>query len=189
MLGKAAERIIRTSWRSVNELAQELYAIFRGDAPIISSGPVQLSPDPGVPAIQITQTPGDDTPPITVNGQPITTSGGGGTDLGDIDWPGSDPTTITDATPATPSDNPITLYGEVVAKINGDTYSVRCWAKNPDTAPPIGILPVQQRLIDPDDTIPPTTPVFVIAFPGTVGGVRTIIKAVMQTPVWLGEQP
>lgn len=188
MLGKAAERIIRTSWRSVDELAQELYAIFRGDAPIISSGPVQLTPQDGVPAIEITQPPGSTTPPITVNGAPITVNGGGGNNFGDITWTGQVPTDKPDATPA-PSDNPITLYGEVVGKLSGDTYSVRCWAKNPDTSPPIAILTVQQRAIDPADTIPPLTPVVVVAFPGTVLGVRTIVKAVMQVPVFFPPGP
>lgn len=189
MLGKAAERIIRTQWRSVQELADELYAIFRGNAPIISSGPVLLTPDPGVPAIQITQATSDPTPPITVNGKPITAGGGGGgTDLGDITWVGQNPGDGPNATPP-PSDNPIVLWGLVVGKLSVNTYSVRCWAKNPDTSPPIAVLSVQQGLIDADDVIPTGTPVVVVAFPGTVLGVRTIVKAVMQVPVFLEATP
>lgn len=180
MLGKAAVRFIRTQWRSVQEFAEECYALFNDDFPISHSGPITLTPEPGTTAINII-TSDDETPPITVNGEPLTPGGGGGgTDLGDIDWPGQVPGEGGDATPSA-ADNPITLWGRVISKLGADTYSVRCWAKNPDTSPPIAILAVQQGLIDADDEIPAGTPVLVLAFPG--GG--TIAKAVMQVPVFL----
>jgi hypothetical protein len=184
MLGKEAARIVRTEWYSVQALAEELYAIFRDDLPLTHSGPITLTPEPGTTAINIV-TSDDTTPPITVNGEPIATGGGGGgTDLDDITWPGHDPAD-TDAFPL-PQDNPISLYGEVVAKVEGAVYNVRVWAKNPLTSPALGVLPVRQMLIDADDEIPPGTPVCpVIVFPGTVGGVRTIQAAVMQVPVFL----
>lgn len=180
MLGKAAVRFIRTQWRSVQDFAEECYALFNDKLPLTHSGPITLTPEPGTTAINII-TSDDDTDPITVNGQPITTGGGGGgTDLRDIEWPDL-PTEDEILAIPPPGDNPIPLYGEVIAKISGDTYSVRCWARDPDSFPPIGVLTVQQRLIDPDDTIPPNTPVQVLAFPN--GGV--IQKAVMQVPVFL----
>lgn len=182
MLGKAAVRFIRTQWRSIQEFAEECYALFNDEFPITHSGPITLTPAPGTTAINIV-TSDDITPPITVNGHPITT-GGGGTDLGDITWPDQVPADKTDATPL-PANNPITLWGRVVAKLSGDTYSVRVWAKNPDTSPPIGVLTVQQGLIDAADTIPPNTPVIVLAFPST----GTIAKAVMQVPVFLEATP
>ncbi len=181
MLGKAAVRFIRTKWRSVQDFAEECYALFNDKLPLSHSGPITLTPEPGTTAITII-TDGDDTvPPITVNGLPIGTSGGGGgTDLSDIDWPDLPPGDEADAIPS-PADNPIALWGRVVAKLSGDTYAVRCWAKNPDTSPAIGVLTVQQGLIDADDEIPPLTPVMVLAFPSS----GAIAKAVMQVPVWL----
>lgn len=182
MLGKAAVRFIRTQWRSLQDFAEECYAIFNDKLPLSHSGPITLTPEPGTTAINII-TSDDDTPPITVDGEPISTGGGGGTDLGDIDWPDLPPGDVDLAIPP-PSDNPIALWGRVIAKLSGDTYSVRCWAKDPDSFPAIGVLTVQQGLIDDDDEIPPLTPVLVLAFPvnGTIG------KAVMQVPVFLEDE-
>lgn len=58
MLGRAAERFIRTKWSSIDELAQELYATFSPDAPIQAS------------QIIINQAAGNTAPPFIVNRQP-----------------------------------------------------------------------------------------------------------------------
>ncbi|HUR53511.1 MAG TPA: hypothetical protein VMZ71_05250 [Gemmataceae bacterium] len=187
MLGKAAVRFIRTQWRSVQDFAEECYALFSDDLPLSHSGPITLTPEPGTTAINIVTTD-DTTPPITVNGDPLPNSGGGGgTDLGDITWPGAVPGDE-DGIPS-PADNPISLYGVVVAKVEGPVYNVRVYAKNPLTSPALGVIPVRQMQIDPDDEIPPGTPVApVIVFPGTVGGVRTVQSAIMQVPVFLEDE-
>lgn len=121
-------------------------------------------------------------PPATTGG-----GGGGGTDLGGIDFPGQDPKDRTVAVPA-PSDNPIALHGVVGSKLNGQTYSVTCYAKSPQTGRPIGVLRVRQAQIDSDDTIPPGTGVMVLAFPGKDGDTRTILDAIMYVPVFLEDK-
>lgn len=55
MIGRAAERFIRTTWASVQELAEELYATFSKDLPIQAS------------RVIINQAEGDQSTPITIN--------------------------------------------------------------------------------------------------------------------------
>lgn len=193
MLGIAAMRFIRRKWPNVQQLAEELYATFRKGMTI----------EPG--QIIIEQQAGDTRPPIVIR-QPddftgpviqVTRGGvnidlgsssgggsGGGTDLGSIEFPSQDPDQVNLSVPD-PSDNPITLYGEVRDKIGGQVYSVECWAKNPLTAPSIGILQVTAPAVDPDDTLPGGYAVLVLAFPGLdSNNARTIVAAVMCPAVY-----
>ena len=80
MLGRAAERFIRTVWRTPQELAEELYATFSPLQPIEAS------------KIIINQSPEDASPPFVIN-RPgdasgptiqINRGGGGATTFGDI---------------------------------------------------------------------------------------------------------
>lgn len=79
MLGRAAERFIRTQWKSVQELAEELYATFSPQAPLEAS------------SIVINQLPGQQTAPFVINRAPDTNGGsiqinkdGGSNNFGDV---------------------------------------------------------------------------------------------------------
>lgn len=230
MLGRAAERFIRTTWPDIQSLAEELFATFSRDLPIQAS------------QIIITQQPGDESPPFVINrpgdadgpsmvvnrggggdstfgditihgndygatdfnftpgyGLPdrngdslelfdfppgggiagVGEGGGGGADLGDITFPGQEANSI----PA-PTDNPFMLYGEVVAKESGQTYSVNVWAKSP-TGPRAGTISVRFPMVGPAEDIPAGTPTPVICFPALVGDTRTISDAVGFVPTFL----
>jgi hypothetical protein len=69
MFSKQAMRLLRTTWRDVNMLAQELFSMFQKDIPLEHSGPVKLNGEPGRPALTIDQSGGDfsDTPAIRIN--------------------------------------------------------------------------------------------------------------------------
>lgn len=194
MLGKVAERFLRREWASVQQLATELHAIFRQERLTIEPARIVLDqPDNAttpsilirqpegatVPAIQITR--GDQT--IEVGG---TGGGGGGIDLGEVEFPNQDPGEAEEATPP-PSDNPFPLHGRVVAKQTGILYSVRCWAKNPSLYPAIGILTVEFPDVDVDDVIPAGARCPVVVFPRVVGDIRIIDKAIGYVPVWYEE--
>jgi hypothetical protein len=96
---------------------------------------------------------------------------GGGPDLGDIDYPSGPPDPA--AIPA-PSENPIVLYGEVNSKIDGNRYSVRCWAKDPLTSLPIATLEVYVAGLDPTEELTLNHPMPVIVFPSSGGIGRAI---------------
>lgn len=197
LFGSETERIIRTKWKNPVALSQELWALFQGDIPITQNAPItitQENPDDPRPRLTFDLPPGGDGPVIRFHrGDEIFDfgpedfggGGGGGTDLGKIDFPGGDPTTKDAATPAA-IDTPFTLYGEVQAQRSGAIYDVKVWAKSPWLgAPAIGIIPVRQAQIATDDVIPTNTSVLVVCFPGEHLGVRTILDAVMQVPVFL----
>lgn len=86
MLGRAAQRFIRTTWPSVQELAEELYATFSPLQPIEAS------------KIIINQDPNDDSPPFVINrggdavgpSMVVNRGGGGSTTFGDITIHGND---------------------------------------------------------------------------------------------------
>lgn len=198
MLGVVAERFVRTQWKDVQTLAQELYAIFREPLDI-QPGSIKIVQPAGAttPPIQVTQPAANTGPGISISngGTTITLgpvggsgggSGGGGINLGSVTFPGQDPGDVAQAVPA-PNENPIVLHGKIVAKIAGTVYQVRCWAKNPDTAPPIGLLAVDFKDADPDESLPANATCPVIAFPGADGTVFTILKATGYFPVWYPE--
>lgn len=242
MIGREAERLIRRSWASVDQLAQELYAIFTADLPIETSNltvnqpagsttaPVTVrqpfNPGGNPPTISIQN--GNTTTTLSGNGGTISiggftggtttidigdttfggldfpgntnpggngggggdlggggTGGGGGTDLGGLEFPGQNPDDKVFAVPA-PADNPFVMHGVVGEKLGSNTYAVTCFAKDPQTARPIGVVNVTQGQISADDTIPPGTEVLVIAFPGKdSSGRQTILGARMYVPVYL----
>lgn len=85
MLGRPAERFIRTEWASVQELAEEIYATF---SPLLE---IEAS------KITINQEAGDTSPPFVINRPSDATGpgfvinkGGGTNNFGDIDIHGSD---------------------------------------------------------------------------------------------------
>lgn len=198
LFGNAVMRLVRTKWKSAQALALEIYALLNGDIPITQDAPVVIRPDPGStdPGLTIQMPAGSDADPIRIVRGDTTvvlggeggSGGGGGTDFVNIDFPGQDPNDQEAATPD-PADNPITLWGIVSSKVGGNVYAVRCWAKDPAGAPPIGVLNVTQGLIDTDEEIPEGTPCVVVAFPGTLPGTtrKTILSARMQVPVFLEE--
>lgn len=200
IFGKQTERVIRTNWKSVQDLAEELYAIFSQNLDLTAGSitieqpsgatdpPFQINTggDGNGPIIQISH--GDDT--FTLSPGDFTGgsfNGGGGTggsiDFGDITWPGQDPADHQNATPD-PGNPPLSLYGEVVDQVSDNTYRVKVWAKSPLTAPPIGIINVRAPGLDPSDILPVGYQVMVLAFPGMVAGVKSIQDAVMCPPVY-----
>lgn len=239
MLGRTAERIIRTRWKSIQELAEELYAIFSPDMPIEASKIIinQNSDDASPPFV--INRPGDATGPSfqinrgggsndfggidihgsnfgatefnftndyglpptgsTLNLGDFPTSGGiggvtgggtggggggaagGGTDLSGIYFPGQEAGSV-----PSPQDNPIPLYGVIVSKVSGQTYTTNVWAKSP-TGPRIGQIPVRFTMVDAGEEIPANTPVSVLAFPGLSGVTRVILDAVGYVPAFFGE--
>lgn len=85
MLGRAAQRFVRTTWASVQELAEELYATFSPLQPIEAS------------RIIINQQAGDESPPFVINRLGDATGptmqinrGGGSNTFGDITIHGND---------------------------------------------------------------------------------------------------
>lgn len=208
LFGPETERLIRTKWKGVQSFAEEVWSLLQGDLPITQNAPVTITQtNPNDPRSPLTiDLPADASGPgitITRGSDTITLgnfspSGGGGSggggdinlggiDLGSLDWPGQDPTTADAATPA-PSDNPFTLYGLVQDQIDGSLYNVAVWAVSPELGPSIGTIPVRQALIASDDVIPVNTPTLVLCYPGTtLVGVRGIIGAFMQVPVFVGD--
>jgi hypothetical protein len=192
---EAAARFVRTGWKSVQDLALEINAVFNStnidlsprsitfnqpagatDAPLVFNQPEGSTVAP----IQINR--GDTT--IEIGGTGGTGGGGGGVDLGEIEGPGHPPAEAEDATPPS-SLNPIPLHGVVIGKVGGTVYSVRCWARNPATHASIGILNVEFAGADPDDTIPNDTPCPVLMFPQILYNVVQPEKAFGYLPLFL----
>lgn len=194
MLGVAAMRIIRTKWKEPVTLSQELYALLSKPLKIEPSQIViNQSADATTPPIVINQPPGSTIPPFQINRGDQTvdlgslgggSGGGGGIDLGDIEFPEQDPGDREQAVPPSAL-NPIPLHGRVTGKTGGRTYSVRCWAKNPNVYPSLGVLPVEFPDVDPDDTIPSGTRCPVIMFPKEVFGVISPDFSIGYVPVFL----
>lgn len=186
MFSYRAIRLRREVWESVQQLAEEIYAIFQTEGvdqlrgslditPTDDTTPININLPPGVgeagPGITITR--GDTTITISPEGITVTSGGvttpiGGGTDLTQIvglDNP--------------PSQAPFTLLGYVVSG-SGSNYQVELFAGGDS----IGTVSVTQLLIDPDEEIPPGTPVYVVGQPVTSGGVTTATYT-MQCTVWI----
>ena len=195
MLGVAAMRFIRTQWRSTQNLAEELFALFSRPLKIQPSQIIiEQGEDATEPAILIRRPEGSEAPTISIQTGDITTpftSGtsdngetGTGIDLGDITFPDQDDDDVAVAVPD-PTDNPFTLFGQVVEKVSGRNYKVSVWAKNPDTAPRLGTLTVTMAGLDVDEELPADTSCLVLCFPETVNGERTIGKAISVIPIFL----
>lgn len=252
MLGRAAERFIRTKWKSVDDLAQELYACFSPDLPIqASSIVINQAPNDTSPPFTVNRAPGGSGPTMVINrdggtnnfgdiningtnfgqtdfginntfGSPLDPLGnpygnldfngstitfgdfnlspdggyvgpspgggsGGGIDLGGISFPGQDPATKTLAVPSA-NFNPFILYGEVSAKLSGNSYAVLCWAKSPASSPKLGILTVRFPAVNPSEVIPAGTPTPVICFPGAdPNNLKVVLDAIGFVPAFLPE--
>lgn len=180
LFGGAGARMLRTGWKSVQDLAQELNAIFNSTNIDLQPSSITINQAPGatIPPLVINQPGNTGVAPIQINrGDTVITvggtggggsgGGGGGVDLGEIEWPGQEPEDEEEATPPSAL-NPIALHGRVVGKVGGTLYSVRCWARKPTEYPPIGVLQVEFPAVDPADTIPVGTPCPVIMFPRLV---------------------
>lgn len=199
LFGDAAARFLRTSWKSVQDLAEELNAVFNSSGIDMSPRSITINQPAGatIPPLVINQPANTTTPAIVVNNGGTTinlggTGGGGGgggagVDLGDIEFPGQDPDDAEDATPD-PILNPIPLHGQVIGKVGGRVYSLRCWAKRPDLYPPIGILPVEFPDIDPDDVIPNGTSCSVTMFPKIVFNVIQPDKSIGYASIFLAAE-
>lgn len=194
LFGEAAARFVRTSWKSTQNLAEELFSVFSSQLDLTPSSivinqpagatlpPIQIYQPAGstIPGIQITK--GDTV--VTVGGTGGDGGGGGGVDLGDIEFPGQDPGDTVAATPP-PSLNPVALHGVTNGKVGGKVYSVKCWARNPALYPPIGILQVEFPDVDVEDTIPNGVPCPVIMFLKLNGAVVQPDKSIGYVPVFI----
>lgn len=191
MLGKVAERFRRTKWKSVDQLAQELYSIFIHPMEISPSRIVIEQPaGADEPAIEVIQDPGVASPAIEITQGSNTvalgggSSGGGGIDLGEVVFPEADPGDTNLSVPE-PQYNPFVLHGQVTGKVSGRVYKVRVWARDPAVYPALGIISVTFTDVDPDDTIPAGSSTPVVAFPGASGSTTTIVAARGYVPVFL----
>lgn len=176
MFGDESLRLLRTSWPSVDMLAEELYAIFRAvDAqPTQLQGPVTiengnssepaLTTNPGNGGNGSIQVPTDDGPPFIIGGggfigspvifQPIQESGGGGG--------------------GSSSSSNLTMPGQVVSGGPGTgPYQVKIFPNGLNFSSTQ--VPVTQLSIDSGTSVPAGTAVFVT---------QTQSGYYMQAPVW-----
>ena len=197
LFGEAAARLLRRGWGSVQQLAEEINSIFNSTNIDLSPASITINQPAGatIPPITINQPEGTGVAPIqVVRGDTIINlggtgpggpgGGGGGINLGDIQWPGQEPDDEDEAVPPSAM-NPIALHGRVVGKEGGNTYSVRCWARNPNRYPPIGVLSVQFPDVSTAETIPNGTRCPVIMFPEERLGVIQPEFSIGYVPVFL----
>lgn len=186
-----AERLRRNKWTGpsgANRLAEEIYAIWTSKAPY-QGDPINIIQQGDTPVINITIDGGNPitqgppiTGPIPVGEEPDPVIGGGG---------GSDPadTIINIDVAGLPAAFPIPGWAIVLSQTSGDTYNCSIYIDNPATSLPLGTMDVQQRQIDPLDTIPvgTETPCVLWTRLNTNGTLR-VVSATMQVPVFL-ERP
>lgn len=187
MFEEQSIRLLREKWKTIQELAEELFAIFQTRGLIKHDGSLQLTPTDSEVPLQITlpNTPGETGPGVTITRGDtnitispegvIITSGGTSTTLGSG---GTDLTRIVGLEDA-PSQAPFVVMGYVVSG-SGSSYQVELFTAGQS----IGVVSVTQLLIDADEVIPEGTPVYVVGQPVTANGVTTATY-VMQVPVWL----
>lgn len=198
LFGEAASRFLRTRWKAVQPLAEELFGIFTSTNVDLQPASITINQPAGatIPPLVINQPAGGNNPPpiqivqgdtiinIGPGSAPTGGGGGGGPDLGQIEFPGQEPDDAEEAVPP-PALNPIALHGRIIGKAGGNTYSVRCWAKNPNTSPSIGILSVQFPDVAFNEVIPSGTRCPVIMFPKMVFNVIQPDFAIGYVPVFL----
>ena len=198
LFGDAASRFLRTRWKAVQPLAEELFGIFTSSNIDLQPQSITINQAPGatIPPLVINQPAGGNNPPPIqiVQGDTIVNigssdgggggGGGGNINYGDIIFPGQEPGDINVAVPP-PNENPIVLHGRVVGKTGGQVYKVRCWARDPNRYPPIGVIDVIFTDVDTNDLIPAGHSTAVVAFPGADGTTRTIVAARGYVPVFL----
>ncbi len=189
MFSYRAMRLRREVWESVQQLAEEIYAIFQTEGVDQLRGSLDITPTDDTPPININLPPGvgEAGPGITItrggttitiapegitttSGGVTTPIGGGGTDLTQI-------VGLEDA----PSQSPVEVLGRILSG-TGDTYQVELFANPADGS--FATVTVTQLQIDEDEQIPAGTWTKVTIFPVTSGGVTTA-NYFMQVPVWL----
>ena len=123
LFGNVGARFKRTMWKSVQNLADELFGVFTSNDIDLSPRTITINQPDGatLPPLVINQPEGSTVPPIQVTRGNTTISvggtgegggGGGGIDLGEIEWPGQNPGEGEEATPPSAL-NPIALHGIV----------------------------------------------------------------------------
>lgn len=197
IFGQAAARFLRTRYQDAETLAKELFAVFTSSNVDLQPASITINQPAGatIPPIVINQPEGSTVPPIQVKsggtvlniGGSTDSGGGGGIDLGEIEWPGQEPGDEEEATPPSAL-NPISLHGVVIGKVGGNVYSVRCWAKNPSLYPPIGVLQVEFPDVDEDEVIPNGARCPVTMFPKIVFNVVQPDKSIGYVPVFLSSE-
>ncbi len=189
MFEEQSIRLLREKWRSTQQLAEEIFAIFQTEGLIEHVGSLKVTPSDSEPGLQvvlpggpgetgagITITRGDTTINIAPEGVTITsgdtttTLGGGGTNLTQIVGLENQP-----------SQAPFVLAGKVISG-TGANYVVEVYADAGFTS--MGQVNATQVQIDPDEQIPADTWTQVLGFPVTVGGVTTATYYLF-VPVWL----
>jgi hypothetical protein len=150
IFGDQSERLLRETWGSPTELAEELYAMFGVNTPLQIQGPVTITNTTPGPALTVNQlgayTPGDFPPGLTPPPSPGIS----------ILSPG------TDATPsgAAPPPAPVSvgggggggIPGQVQSGGPGPSYQVAIYTAG--LAGGFIVVTVTQLQIDPDETIP-----------------------------------
>jgi hypothetical protein len=195
MFEEQSIRLLREKWRTVQELAEELFAIFQTRGDIGHDGSLTLRPTDANPPLRIVQpfsptsstadnpgitiTRGGTTTTITagdviINGQSLVGGdfgggSGGGTNLNQIV-----------GLVNTPEFAPFILLGEVVSG-SGSNYQVRVFS-TPDTN--LGTVSAIQVQIDPAETIPAGTFCQVIGLPFRSGDL-IFAQYYLTVPVWL----
>lgn len=176
---EAADRLRRTVWNNVEELANEVWTVFKTGR-IDTSRPSTFSndADPTGPPVDIKQRPADAWPAITIekgpntvnitlgddgsltfsdeNGDPVTVNGVDGV-AGNDGQNGQDGQT--GAVMAAAS----AVCGVVVGQSSGSAYSVRCYL-GPPTGTSIGTVLMTAANLDPDETIPAGFEVAAVGF-------------------------
>lgn len=190
MFEEESIRLLREKWRSTQQLAEEIFAIFQTRGLLEHDGSLRVTPTNDEPPLQVVlpSTPGETGAGITItrgdtvinispegititNGDTTTTLGSGGTDLGQVVGL-EDP----------PSSAPFVVIGRVVSG-TGATYQVELFSDQ-TASQSFGTVQVTQLQIDADEQIPANTWALVVGFPVTANGVTTATYA-MQVPVWL----
>lgn len=166
---EAADRLRRTVWNNVEELANEVWTVFKTGR-IDTSRPATFTNDdePTAPPITTKQRPADEWPAINItrgpnevnitlgddgsltfsdeNGDPVTINGVDGLNGGDgQDGEDGQTGTVSSATSA--------VCGVVAGRSSGAVYSVRCYL-GPPTGVSIGTVLMTAANLDPGDEIP-----------------------------------
>ena len=181
---EAADRLRRTVWTNVEELANEVWTVFKTGR-IDTSRPSTFSndDDPTGPPATFKQRPTDQWPAINItrgpsevnitlgddgsltfsdeNGDPVTINGvngingTNGADGGAGDNGQNGTVTVTSATSA--------VCGVIVGQSSGAVYSVRCYLGPPSGAS-IGTVLMAAANLDPDEALPSGMEVVAVGF-------------------------
>lgn len=178
IFGDQVIRLLRTKWKSPQELAEELYAMFSADIPLKIEGPVEITTTTQEPPLTI-RNYGDSPQDIRIISQNNTT---GGIKMKDNNPPQFDPPS---SDPGVPTQ---VLPGRVVSRKQQATYLVDLYGDGPDEDPTERVE-VKQLQISQEDEIPADTWVLVlkqtVRDKGSTNPNATKDVYSMQVPVWL----